>query len=197
MRLIKSHASGRKLIACRGQKEVSFSPHAALHNWLSAMSRGIALAGTPAHRLLLEWVTKPIIMAVPQCCLAAISFSCAPAALVLTPSPGASLLLVPWASSVSPPCSPGSCHCLHLPLPMLSALPHLPHHPHLASAPCHKLQHAGWEPRLISLAEFVWVCPKLTLMEQENVFVWGLGFMVQVVNPWYFLQFLCSFILMT
>lgn len=40
MRLIKSHASGHKLIACRGQEEVSFSPHAALHNWLSAVSGG-------------------------------------------------------------------------------------------------------------------------------------------------------------
>lgn len=75
MRLIKSHASGRKLIACRGQEEVSFSPHAAVHNWLSAVSWWVPLAGTPAHRLLLEWVTKPSTMAVSQRCLAAISSS--------------------------------------------------------------------------------------------------------------------------
>lgn len=171
MRLIKSHASGHKLIACRGQKEVSFSPHAALHNWLSALS-----GGAPAHWLCLEWVTKPHHGSVLiHTLLPSLLHPHAHAVLVLTTSPGVPLLLISWASSAFSLCAPGSSHCLQLPLSMLSALPHLLHHPHLASAPCHKLQHAGWEPRLISLAQFVWPCPKLTLCGTRKCVCVGSG----------------------
>lgn len=95
--------------------------------------------------------------------------------LVLTPSPAVPLLLIFWASSAFSLCTPGPSHCLQVPLPMLCALPHLLHHPLFASALCHKLQHAGWEPRLISLAQFVWPCPKLTLCGTRKCVCVGSG----------------------
>lgn len=172
MRLIKSHASGHKLIACRGQEEVSFSPHAAWHSWLSALSRGYTstLAVTGEGDWSQQHGSVPIHALLPS-----LLPPCAPAVLVLTPSPGVPLLLISWASSAFSLCTPGSSHCLQLPLSMLSALSHLLHHPHLASAPCHELQHAGWKPRLISLAPFVWPCPKLTLCRTRNCVCVGSG----------------------
>lgn len=93
----------------------------------------IAFAGTLAHWLPVEWVTKPSIMAVsrstPCCHLLFLRVSLLP--WMLTPP----LPFLPWASSESLPCAPSSCHCLHLPLSMLSSLPHLLHHPHLAPKP--------------------------------------------------------------
>lgn len=199
MRLIKSHASGRKLIACRGQEEVSFSPHAALHNWLSAVCGGVAFAGTLARWLPLEWVTKLSIMAAswstPCCHLLFLHVLllpwCWPYLLAHLSSSFLSILCVltlcPRFLPLPPPSSFHTICTFPPPTPPTPCLCSLP------QAPTRWLEAQANKPHSI--------CLSLSKADPSwrKKMCWGgrRRFMIQVVNLWYFLQFLCSFILIT
>lgn len=133
MRLIKSHASGRKLIACRGQEEVSFSPHAALHNWLSAVRGGLSLLGHWRIGYLWSGWLSPTSWQAPDPHLAAISSSSVCSCCLgcwphLSPS-FPEHPLHPYPEPHVPATASASF------FPMLSALSHLLCHPHLAPKP--------------------------------------------------------------